>query len=203
VNDTYIKFWPAEYHAQTAVWAALEVRRRVKDVGEVESVLIQTHEAGYTILGKDREKWRPSTKETADHSLPFIVGMALLRGTIDNGTYSDENLSSPDVLSFLRRIEVREDPELTALYPSRGMANRVTVTTKAGKKLSAEFAVPLGHPLKPMSAADVEAKFRRLCSKALGAKKVEEALYGLRRVEAMTDVAELTDILRVKSRGRP
>jgi len=203
VNDTYIKFWPAEYHAQTAVWAALEVRERVKDVGEVESVLIQTHEAGYSILGKDREKWRPSTKETADHSLPFIVGMALLRGTIDNGTYSDENLSSPDVLSFLRRIEVREDPELTALYPSRGMANRVTVTTKAGKKLSAEFAVPLGHPLKPMSAADVEAKFRRLCSKALGAKKVEEALHGLRGVEAMTDVAELTDILRVKSRGRP
>jgi len=55
-------------------------------MNKVESVLVETHEAGYAILGKDKEKWKPKTKETADHSLPYIVGMALLKGGVDNST---------------------------------------------------------------------------------------------------------------------
>jgi len=200
VNDIYIKYWPAEYHAQTAIWAALDVRKKVRDIRRVESVLVETHEAGYSILGKDKEKWRPETKETADHSLPFIVGMALLKGTIDNSTYSDENVLSGDVLSFLRRIVVKEDPNLTALYPSKGMANRVTLGVRGGPRVSAEVVVPRGHPLNPMSKADVEAKFRRLCSRVLGARRIREALEGIWSVEAMGDVSDLPPLVRARQR---
>ena len=176
VNETYIKYWPAEYHAQSAIWAALEARRHVKDLARVSSVLVETHEAGYTILGKDRQKWRPKTKETADHSLPYMVGMALLKGEVDNSTYSGRNLTDPKNLDFIRKINVVEDREFTALYPERGMANRVTVTETGGRETTAEVIVPKGHPLNPMTRADVETKFLRLTAELLGERGARGAL---------------------------
>jgi 2-methylcitrate dehydratase len=198
VNETYIKYWPVEYHAQTAVWAALEVRSKIGDPGEVASVTVDTHEAGFSILGKDREKWRPATKETADHSLPFIVGMALLDGAIDNSTYSEKNIRSKQVLSFLRKVSVREDKRLTALYPGRGMPSRVTAKLDDGRSVSAEVTVPLGHPLNPMSREQVEAKFIRLCGGSLGPRRAGEALRGLQGIETVGDVREIPPLLQVR-----
>ena len=197
VNDTYIKYWPAEYHAQTAVWAALEVRKKVRDPDEIEKVLVETHEAGYNILGKDREKWRPATKETADHSLPFIVGMALLKGTVDNGTYSERNVSSREVLDYIRKVAVKEDRSLTALYPSRGMANRVTAVLRDGRRVSAEVVVPRGHPLDPMTRRDVEKKFLGLCGRVMGTRRAREALEGLWETDALGDAGDIPPLLRV------
>ncbi|HUH99450.1 MAG TPA: MmgE/PrpD family protein, partial [Nitrososphaerales archaeon] len=114
VEDTFVKFYPAEYHAQTAIWAALDLRRQVEGdpLEKVAHVGVETHEAGYTILGKDPEKWSPETRETADHSLPYIVSMALLKGRIDNETYSSRNLRDPKVREFMKRVVVREDKAL-------------------------------------------------------------------------------------------
>src|SRR5207244_3777550 len=92
IAETYLKFFPAEIHSQTSIWAALEVRKEIEKPEDIVSVEIASHEAGYTILGKDAEKWNPLTKETADHSLPYIVGVALLEGKIDNSTYSEKKL---------------------------------------------------------------------------------------------------------------
>jgi 2-methylcitrate dehydratase len=197
VNETYIKYWPAEYHAQSAIWAALEARKHVKDIGDVRSVLVETHEAGYTILGKDREKWRPKTRETADHSLPYVVGMALLRGSIDNSTYSDGNLANPGVRAFMAKIRVVEDPGFTALYPAKGMANRVTVTEGDGREIAAQVVVPRGHPLNPMTRADVDAKFMRLTAKSLGERRAREALSRLWNLEKERDLGDVLGLLRV------
>ena len=81
--ESYIKYFPAEYHAQSAIWAALAARRKVRDLDDIVAVIVETHEAGYNILGKDPEKWTPMTRETADHSLPYVVGSAILKGRID------------------------------------------------------------------------------------------------------------------------
>ncbi len=198
VNDTYVKYWPAEYHSQSAVWAALEVRRRVKDMKKVKSVLIETHEAGYTILGKDREKWTPKTKETADHSLPFIVGMALLDGRVDNSTYSEGNLHDPERLRFVGKIRVVEDPKFTAMYPGRGMPNRVTVTDADGRRVAAQVIVPRGHHANPMTRGDIEAKFLRLTRNRLGEKGAARALESLWNIEGEDDLGEVLALLPVK-----
>ena len=198
VNETYIKYWPAEYHAQSAIWAALEARNHVKDFDRVSSVLIETHEAGYSILGKDRAKWRPKTKETADHSLPYMVGMALLHGEVDNSTYSDRNLADRRNLSFMRKIRVVEDPEFTALYPAKGMANRVTVAELGGRETTAQVVVPKGHPLNPMSKEDIETKFMRLAMKRLGKGRAKEALNRLWALEKESDLGDVLALLRVE-----
>ena len=200
VNETYVKYWPAEYHAQSAVWAALEVRKSVKGMDEVKHVRVDTHEAGYNILGKDPEKWRPGTKETADHSLPYIVGMALLEGKVDNGTYSDRKLKSSRNLEFLRKITVEEDPALTALYPARGIANRVTLATNSGETVSREVVVPRGHPLDPMSREEVERKFRTLTRGKMPAARADEVLDLLWELEKVKDLGELIRLLKVPRR---
>jgi 2-methylcitrate dehydratase len=197
IEQTYIKYYPAEYHSQTAVWAALSLRSKVKDVNDVETVEIASHEAGYSILGKDPEKWRPKTKETADHSLPYIVGMALLEGRIDNTTYSIRKITDKKNLDFLDRITVREDPRLTALYPHDGMGNRVTVRLKSGGELSEEVLIPRGHPRNPMTDEEVEAKFRRLTRKKLEKKAGDRLLEVLWNLETVEDIAGLMRLLRV------
>ncbi len=197
VNETYVKYWPAEYHSQSAIWAALEVRKKVREIKRIESVLVETHEAGYTILAKDREKWVPRTKETADHSLPYIVGMTLLNGTVDNSTYSDGNLSNGRNISFVRRVRVAEDPALTQMYPDRGMANRVTAVLRGGAKVAAQVDVPKGHPRNPMTKDDIESKFMRLAAGRMGERPAQEVLKRLWRLEEEKDLGALTGLLRV------
>jgi len=197
VNETYIKYWPAEYHAQSAIWAALEVRRHVKDLEGVTSVLVETQEAGFDILGKDREKWTPKTKETADHSLPYIVAMALLHGTVDKSTYSSRNLTDPKNLRLIRKIKVVEDTEFTALYPAKGIANRITVMEPGGREITAQAVVPKGHPLNPMTKVDIEAKFLRLTRRRLGESRARDALSRLWNLEKERNLDGVLGLLRV------
>lgn len=199
VADTYVKYWPAEYHAQSAIWAAIEAMKELGSLRDISSVLVETHEAGYTILGKDEEKWNPKTKETADHSLPYIVAMALRYGNIDNETYSAKNLGDKGNLDLVKKVKVVEDPRLTAKYPRGGMPNRISVEKTDGRKASAQVDVPKGHPLNPMSRKDIEAKFLRLTASKLGEKKGRVALqrlWALDREKDLSDVLELLSPLR-------
>ncbi|HEV2225480.1 MAG TPA: MmgE/PrpD family protein, partial [Nitrososphaerales archaeon] len=196
VNETYVKYWPAEYHAQSAIWAALEVRKRADEIGKAESILVQTHEAGYTILGKGKEKWMPRTKESADHSLPFIVGSALLDGRIDNESYSEKSLSDLSKLRFLKKIKVVEDPRFTSKYPARGMPNRVTVREKGGRLTSAQVDYPKGHPRNPMTKDDIQRKFLALTRGYLSRKIAGDVLLRFWKLEAVKDLKELLSPLR-------
>jgi 2-methylcitrate dehydratase len=202
VNETYLKYWPAEYHAQTAIWAALEARKKVKTPEDVKSVLVETHEAGYTILGRGEEKWAPRTKETADHSLPFIVGMALLEGKVDNATYSERNLEDERNLEFVRKVRVTEDPALTARYPDGGMPNAVTVALRNGGKVRARVDIPKGHPRNPMTRNDIDEKFLRLVRDKIGEREARAALKRLWNVEVEKDLGVLLDLLRVGARSK-
>jgi len=198
LSDTYLKYWPVEYHAQTAVWAALDLKERVGNPGRIKSVMVETHEAGYTILAKDDEKWKPSTKETADHSLPYIVGMALLNGKVDNSSYSDSNLKDPGILSFVRKVKVKEDRKLTKMYPAHGMPNRITVELEGGKTETSEVAVPRGHPDNPMTEGEVESKFYGLAGRRLGKNGACKALGRLWELELVEDVEEVPRLFRIK-----
>ncbi len=202
VNDTYVKYWPAEYHAQSAIWAALEIRKQLKYIENAESILVETHEAGFTILGKDREKWTPGTRETADHSLPFIVGMALLKGKVDNSTYSRRNLKDPENLRFVSRVAVVEDRELTGKYPLKGMPNRITVRAADGMETKAQVDVPKGHTLNPMTKEDIEAKFMRLSRRKLGKARAKDVLRRLWSLEEERDLGKLLGLLLVKKRSK-
>ena len=194
IAETYLKFFPAEIHSQTSIWAALEARKEIENPEGILSVEIASHEAGYTILGKDPEKWNPLTKETADHSLPYIVGMALLEGKIDNSTYSEKKFRDPKILGFLKKITVVEDRTLSAMYPE-AVANRVTVKLSTGKVVSKQIDYHKGHPKNPMSDGEVEEKFQNLTRRILDKSRARRILDAVWNLERAKDVSKVVSIL--------
>ncbi len=197
IAETYLKFFPAEIHSQTSIWAALEARKEIEKPEDIVSVEIASHEAGYTILGKDPEKWNPLTKETADHSLPYIVGIALLEGKIDNSTYSERKFRDPKILDFLRRITVVEDKTLSSMYPE-AVANRVTVKLSSGKVVSKQVDYHKGHPKNPMSDKEVEEKFHRLTRKILDNNRARRILDATWNLEKAKDVSKLVSMMTLR-----
>ena len=194
IAETYLKFFPAEIHSQTSIWAALEARKEIEKPDDILSVEIASHEAGYTILGKDPEKWNPLTKETADHSLPYIVGMALLEGKIDNSTYSEKKFRDPRILEFLKRITVMEDKTLSEMYPE-AVANRVTVKLSSGKVVSKQVDYHKGHPKNPMGDGEVEEKFQRLTKKYLTKNRARRILDAVWDLEKAKDISKVISMM--------
>ena len=197
IAETYLKLFPAEIHSQTAIWAALEARKEIENEDDIVSVEIASHEAGYTILGKDREKWNPATKETADHSLPYIVAMTLLEGKIDNSTYTEKKFRDPKILRFLKKITVVEDKDLSAKYPE-AVANRITVRLSQGRRVTKEVDYHKGHPKNPMSDRDVEDKFSRLTNKYLTKNEASRIMDAVWNLETLKDVGNVVSLLAVR-----
>src|ERR1700750_3139970 len=76
ILKTSIKYWPAGYYSQSAIEAALFLRKEIGDPAKIRSVRIESHDASVDIIGSEEEKWRPETRKTADHSLPYITAIA-------------------------------------------------------------------------------------------------------------------------------
>src|SRR5208282_1332807 len=127
ITATYIKFWPAEYHSQSAIDAALQLRPQVSDVSKVETIDIHTFDAAVDIIGKDPEKWRPKTRETADHSLPYCTAVALADGEVTERQFAPGRFTDPTLLDLVAKVKIHRDAALSARYP-HGIPNRVSVT---------------------------------------------------------------------------
>ena len=181
ISDTYVKFWPVEYHAQSAVDAALRLHAQLADRG-IAAVRIDTFGTSYEIIAKDPEKWDPRTRETADHSIQYIVCAALQDGEVTMRTFDPARFRRLDTLELLQRhTSVEEDPELTAGYPD-GIPNRVTVTTAGDDVLTERVDHPRGHARNPMTDGELVAKFRANVSERWPtdrAGRVERSAFGL------------------------
>lgn len=191
INKTYIKFWPAEYHSQSAIDAALRLREELGgDVSAVKSVDIDTFEACYNIIGKYPEAWAPKTRETADHSLPYCTAAALLDGDVYLHTFDEKRFTDPALLDLTTKVQVHLDDALSARYP-KGIPNRLTVTLNDGRKLVREVEFPRGHAGNPMTDQEVEAKFRLAVEPGYGKSRADAILARCWELEKMTNVTEL------------
>ena len=128
---TSIKFVPAEYHSQSAIAAAFALRPQIADPRGFATIEIATFRMAVEIIGKDPEKWRPKTRETADHSLPYCTAVALVDGADHGRAVHGRAARRPRPARPGRATRVVEDPQLTAGYPA-GIPNRVTVTLDDG-----------------------------------------------------------------------
>src|SRR6266404_3661962 len=161
ILNTSIKFWPAEYHSQSAIEAALFLRQQLVDPAQVKSMTIESHDASVDIIGSEPEKWRPETRETADHSLPYITAIALIDGQVTEKQFQPERFMDPKIWKFLENVKVERNPELSALYPG-AVANIVHVDLADGKRLTKRVDYPLGHAKNPLEDFEVEKKFLSL-----------------------------------------
>ena len=190
ISGTYIKFWPAEYHSQSAIEAALQLRPQVGDVRAIQAIDIHTFDAAVDIIGKDPEKWRPKTRETADHSLPYCTAVALADGDVTLAQFAPERFTDSALLDLVAKVKLHRDAALSARYPA-GIPNRLTITLADGKKLVKEVEFPRGHAKNPMTDAEVEKKFRTLVEPRYGKSKADRILQTCWELEKLTSVATL------------
>lgn len=161
INRTYIKYWPAEYHSQSAIDAALQLRPHLGGTHKVESILIESFEAAVSIIGSEPEKWRPTSRETADHSMGYCVVMALRDGDVTRESFSDKNIKDPEVLALLDKIRIVETPECNQGYPD-GIPNKLIIKSTDGVTHTKLVTYPRGHAGNPMTDDEVISKFRKL-----------------------------------------
>lgn len=196
INKTSIKFWPAEYHSQSAIHAALELRQQIGDVANIKALDIFSFDAAVDIIGKDPEKWRPKTRETADHSLPYCTAVALTDGDVTLDSFSAARLRDEKLLSLVAKIKVHRDAALTARYP-RGIPNRLEATLEGGRRIVAENEFPRGHDQNPMTDTEVEAKFQRMAAGRLGPEQVRCILDLCWRFDELADIGEVLQLFPV------
>ncbi len=190
INQTYIKLWPAEYHSQSAIDAALQLRHEIGEVSKIAHIDIHTFNAAVDIIGKDPEKWHPTTRETADHSLPYCTAVALMDGDVTERQFDPSRFTDAALLALVAKIQLHRDAALNVRYP-RGIPNRLTVTMADGRKLTREVEFPRGHALNPMTDVEVEQKFRRMVEPRFGKDKADRILAACWALEKLKEAGEL------------
>lgn len=200
VMETSIKYWPVEYHSMSAVEAALRIREKTGPLKpeDIEEVEVKTFTVSYRIIVEDPEKWDPKTRETADHSLPFIVSAALLDGRIWLDTFKLERVLADDVRKVMKKMRVTVDPEYDKVYPV-GIPNRVRVRLRDGRVYEEESVYPPGHFKNPLTREQVEDKFWKLVGDLVDRGRASRFLEESWRLEDVRDVGRLVRLLTVKS----
>jgi 2-methylcitrate dehydratase len=190
ILKTSIKYWPAEYHSQSAIEAALLLRKEIPNHARIKSVTIESHDASVDIIGSEPEKWKPNTRETADHSLPYITAIALIDGEVTSKQFEPERFADPQVWKFLESVKVKRNAELSAMYPD-AVANIVHVDLDDGRRLTKRVNYPLGHAKNRLKDSEVEGKFLALVSPALGEKRARGIVDLVWKLDEAKNVDEL------------
>src|SRR5205823_12496893 len=114
IHQCGMKAYPAVVYAQTAIVAGIALAKDIGDLDRIAAIEIATTRRGFQQTGSEPEKWAPDTRDTADHSLPYITARAMFDGDLTNDSYAPQKLHDPRILAFMRKITVAEDPALTA-----------------------------------------------------------------------------------------
>ena len=185
-----VKAFPAGYFSQSAIEAVLDLRSQISNLDDIKEIRLQTFPAGYEVMGSGEANWQPETRESADHSLPFVMAVALMEGAVEVRHYDELYYKRPDVRTLMQKISVRIGEEPVAAWPEVPL-NIVDIEMKSGKVLSTKVAYHLGHFKRLMTDAEQERKFRPLAAPLLPERQINDLLACLRRLDELERIGEL------------
>jgi len=193
-----VKYFLSEYHAQGPAFVALELRPRIK-LDEIEKIEIFTYHFAWFEIGSGAEKWQPTTRETADHSMPYVVAAVLIDGAYTDAIFAPERFHDSRTLDLMKKITITEDSEFNKRYPN-SLPCRMTITLKNGEQKTAEIANPIGHHDRPMNDAQMVEKFRGLAGRKLSPAQVQNTLDRVWNIDNDGAWATLFDELRIDAK---
>ena len=196
ITRTIFKAYPSQIHTQAPIGLALELREDIA-LGEIRNVHIDTYKVAASTASSEPEKWDPKTRETADHSIPWLVASALLDGPVTPASFADDRIASQAIRDVMSRMTLVEEPEFTERYPGEYNC-RITLTLSDGSTRTAHTAWPRGHRSNPMSDAEVEGKFRNFAGTALTSDQCDEALGAIRSLDKLQNLEPLLDSLVIR-----
>jgi 2-methylcitrate dehydratase len=201
ILNSFTKEYSAEYQAQAWIDLARRLRKahpQVADPGQVASIVLRSSQHTHDVIGSgsnDPQKYSPdASRETLDHSIPYIFAVALQDGAWDHETsYAPERAHRPDTVALWRKISTREDPEWTRRYHSLDPAEQafggaVEVQLADGALITDEIAVADAHPLgaRPFARKDYVRKFRTLAQGVLEPAEIDRFIETAERLPELT-----------------
>jgi len=191
---TNIKRWPVRDSCQLPIDAALDFRSKAAG-RTLRSLHVTTYASAYRGREQEPELWEPKTRETADHSLPFLVCAALLDGTVSLGTFEQKRFLDGDVRSLMARASVQVDPAFSAQAPATRNC-RIRGELEGGDWIESHLVRASRPDLEEgRSEHAIERKFFELTEARLGAKQARQladAIWNIDRAEGIDEVMDLT-----------
>ena len=164
-------------------------------VADVERVTVEVYETAKLGMGTGEHHWNPDCRETADHSIPYVVAAALLDGTVTPRQFDDAHLSDPKLRALLARIEVVSNDEFTKAYDRLPVEHhtRVSVMMRGGERLTGEAGGDKGDLAQPKSDAQISEKFLGTAEAFLGRQRAQAMLERLWRLDRMERIADIPE----------
>lgn len=195
ITETIFKFFPSQIHTQAPIGLAVELSSQV-DPSDIESIRIQSYSGAVSSAASEPEKWDPKTRETADHSIPYLVAVGLQDGNITPASFTAQRIADPALRTLFAKMKIEENPSFTEKYPSQYNC-RIDITNKSGKTLTAATSYPKGHGNNPLSDSEVSAKFRNLACPTITDAQCDQALELLWDLENLQNLDDVFDSIVV------
>ncbi len=190
ITECGMKAYPIEALTHSPLTALMQVvkEHRIKP-DDVAEIIVETIARAADILS-DPAKYRPTSKETADHSMPYCLAVAIADGQVTPQQFKNERIRDPKLQPLMDAVKAVANPEFESLFPAKQPA-RVTVKTKSGGEYSARVDVPTGDYRNPMSIEELTVKFDALAGEHFSEKRRKAIQDAILNLEALDDAGEL------------
>lgn len=202
VPDIAYKAFPTEYLTQSPVTAALKlIKEKNVTWDQIEEVTVYTIHRAVDILA-DPSKYHPKEKETADHSMPYCVGAAIMDRMVTPLQFLPERIADPTLIDFIQKIKVLADDELEARFP-KVQPSRVDLKLKTGEMLSQSVDYAQGDPREPMSDQDLMDKFYGLTKPYMSDTQRAKIAANIRNLENIKKIDQFVASMVMPGTGKP
>ncbi len=193
ITQCGMKAFPTEALTHTPISAVLDlVKSNDLQPEQVEKIQIRSLARAADILS-DPSKYDPHTRETADHSLPYVIAAALVERQVTPVQFTMEKIMDAKIRAQLKKVEVVADSEIEKVFPALQRVI-VNITTTDGRTFTKQLDFPKGDPRNPLTDQEVEEKFAALAEGVLSSgaqKKVKEAIWNLEDSDSVRKVMAL------------
>ena len=194
ITQCGMKAFPTEALTHTPISAVLDlVKGNDLRPDRVEKIQVRSLARAADILS-DPSKYDPRSKETADHSLPYVIAAALVDRQVTPAQFTMEKIMDPEIREQLKKVEVVADPEIEKVFPALQRVV-VNITTVEGRTFTQQLDFPKGDPRNPLSDQEVEEKFSALAEGVLSTraqKKLKNAIWNLENIDSIGRLMALT-----------
>jgi 2-methylcitrate dehydratase len=203
VRRTSIKKYNAEFHSQSALEGILALRNEQHiHPQDIERIEIAIFDVAYHIIGGGEEgnKHRVRTKEEADHSLPYMIAVALLDGEVTPAQYQPERIVREDVQALMHKISIQPDDALSARFPQE-LPCHIALKLANGQTYELHKQDYDGFYTRPLAWEDAVGKFERLARPFTGQELWEKLANAVLHLDSI-EVRQLTELLADVKRSR-
>ncbi|MEA3391901.1 MAG: MmgE/PrpD family protein [Candidatus Marinimicrobia bacterium] len=184
ILECSMKAFPTEALTHTHISATIKIMSE-NDIyyKDIDTVTIKTIARACDILF-DSHKYRPKSRETADHSLPYCIACALIDRKVTTKSFDDESIQDPRIWEVIDKIKGEASEEFEKMFPAK-QPSQVTIKLNDGTEHTLYLEYPKGDPREPMTEADLDAKVEALCGDRFDVPALKKMVYACEKLSAI------------------